>query len=359
VPLTGVPTSLTINCMKYARMGRSGLVVSRLSFGAMTFTLGNKTMESIYKVGEDLAGEMVAMALDRGVNFFDTADGYAAGESETILGRVLKGRRDDVVIATKYGFRAGEPLIRAGLSRQHTHWAVEQSLRRLDTDRIDLFICHKEDPTTPLEETLVALDELVRVGKVRYLGFSNWTAWRVAAALEFQKANGLAPFITGQMYYSLAGRYVETDIIPMMEHYGVGMMVWSPLAQGFLAGKITRENLKSGDHRLSSFEFIPIDKEKGFAAVDHMRGLAAEKGCSVAQLAIAWLLAKPAATSIILGASKLAQLKDNLGAIDVDLSEEEVTALDWFLPPARPYPHWFIDLTVDQAHMSALGAAGE
>jgi len=357
--LTGHSASPTIDPMKYARMGRSGLIVSRLSFGAMTFTLGNKAMESIYKVGEDLAREMVAMALDRGVNFFDTADGYAAGESETILGRALKGRRDEVVIATKYGFRAGEPLIRAGLSRQHTHWAAEQSLRRLGTDRIDLFICHKEDSTTPLEETLVALDELVRAGKVRYVGFSNWPAWRVAAALEFQKANGLAPFVAGQMYYSLVGRDVETDVIPMMEHFGVGMMVWSPLAQGFLAGRITRENLKTGDHRLASFEFIPIDHEKGFEAVDHLRALAKKKGRSVAQLALAWLLAKPAATSLIIGASRLAQLEDNLGAVDVELTDEEVEALDAFVPPARPYPHWFIDATADQAHRNALGRGEE
>ena len=190
--------------MKYARMGDSGLIVSRLSFGAMTFTLGNKSMASIYKVGEDLAREMVAVAIDEGVNFFDTADGYASGESETILGRALRERRDDVVISTKYGFRAGEALIRGGLSRQHTHWAAEQCLRRLGTDYIDLFICHKEDETTPLEETLVALDELVRAGKVRYIGFSNWAAWRVAAALEFQTANGLAPFVSGQIYFPMS-----------------------------------------------------------------------------------------------------------------------------------------------------------
>lgn len=341
--------------MKYARMGDSGLVVSRLSFGAMTFTLGNKGMGAVYKVGEDLARGMVALALDRGVNFFDTADAYAAGESEVILGRALKERRGDVVISTKYGFRPGEALIRAGLSRQHTHWAAEQCLRRLGTDYIDLFIAHKEDHTTPLEETLVALDELVRAGKVRYIGFSNWSAWKIAKALEFQKANGLARFVAGQMYYSLVGRDIENDVIPAMDHYGVGMMAWSPLAQGFLSGKITPENIKDGDHRLAASDFLPIDRERGFAAIDRMREIAQERGCSVPQVAIAWLLAKPAATNIILGASKLEQLEDSLGAADVELSAEEIAALDEMVPPPRVYPNWFTELTGDKAHREALG----
>jgi len=340
--------------MQYARMGESGLIVSRLSFGAMTFTLGNRAMESVYKVGEDLAREMVALALDHGVNFFDTADGYASGESETLLGRVLRERRDDVIISTKYGFRAGEALVRAGLSRQHTLWAAEQCLKRLGTDRIDLFICHKEDPTTPLEETLIALDELVTRGKVRYLGFSNWSAWRAAAALEFQNTNGLAPFITGQMYYSLVGRDIENDVIPMMRHYGVGMMAWSPLAQGFLTGRITPENLADGDHRLASIDFLPYDKEKGFALVDQLRALAADQDCSPAQVALAWLLAKPDATSITIGASKLAHLEDSLGAVNVELSAEEIATLDAAMPPPRVYPNWFTDATTDQAHKQAL-----
>lgn len=340
--------------MKYARMGDSGLIVSRLSLGAMTFTLGNKSMEAIYKVGPELANEMVAKAIDKGVNFFDTADGYAGGESETILGRALEGRRDDVVIATKYGFRAGETLTHAGLSRQHTIRAAERSLKRLDTDWIDLLICHKHDETTPLEETLVALDRLVRDGKVRYIGFSNWPAWRVAAALEFQKANGLARFVSGQIYYSLVGRDAEIELVPMMEQFGIGMMVWSPLAQGFLTGRITPDNLKDGDHRLASFDFIPKDLDRGFTAVDRLKEIAAEKGCSIPQAALAWLLSKPAATNLILGASKMAHLEDNLGAADVELTPEEVATLDAAAPPPAPYPHWFIALTQDQAHRDAL-----
>jgi len=345
-----------MGAMKYARMGDSGLVVSRLSLGTMTFTLGNRSMEAIYKVGEKDARAMVHRALEKGVNFFDSADGYAGGEAETILGRAVKGVRDDVILATKVGFRAGEALVRSGLSRQHLHWAADQCLRRLDTDRIDLLLCHRHDPTTPLHETLVALDELVRAGKVRYLGFSNWPAWRVAAAVEFQRANGLARFVAGQIYYSLAGRDAELDVIPAMREYGIGMMVWSPLAQGFLSGKITPENLADGDHRLASFDFLPLDKEQGFRALDRMREVAAAKVCTVPQLALAWLLAKPAATNVILGASKMAHLDDNLGAVDIELDADDTAALDALMPPPRLYPHWFNDRTKDQAHETALDA---
>lgn len=341
--------------MKFSRMGNSGLIVSRLSFGAMTFTLGNKAMEAVFKVGEDDAKKMVNAALEQGVNFFDTADMYAAGESEIILGRALKDKRDEVVICTKYGFRSGEPLLRSGLSKQHTHWSAEQCLKRLGTDWIDLFICHRSDDLTPVEETCIALDELVRAGKVRYIGFSNWPAWKVAKAAEFQRANGLAPFIAGQVYYSLIGRDVENDIIPVMQHYGIGMMAWSPLAQGFLSGKITRQNLTNGDHRLASFDFLPSDKERGFETVDKLREIADAKGCSVPQAALAWLLAKPAATNIIVGASKLHHLQDNLGAADVELSAEDVASLDAMMPPARLYPHWFADATADSAARDALG----
>jgi len=342
--------------MKYARMGNSGLIVSRFSLGAMTFTLGNESMPAVYKVGEDLAREMVAKALDCGVNFFDTADAYAGGESETLLGRILRDRRDEVVISTKYGFRCGEALVASGLSRRHTLWAAEQSLKRLGTDWIDLFICHREDATTPLEETLVALDSLVRAGKVRYIGFSNWSAWRVAAAVEFQRANGLAPFVAGQLYYSLVGRDVETDLVPVMRRYSIGMMAWSPLAQGFLTGKITPENLKTGDHRLANFDFLPMDRERGFKVVDALRAIAAEHACSVPQVALAWLLAKPAATNIILGASKLEQLTDDLGATDLELTPEEIASLDAIYPPTGTYPNWFNELTRDTAHREALGS---
>ena len=214
--------------MQYSLLGNTGLTVSRLAFGAMTFTAGNKDIGAVYKVGAELAGKLVGRALDAGINFFDTADGYAGGESEAMLGAALKPHRDRVVIATKVGFRTGPALTRAGLSRRHILWSVDQSLQRLGTDWIDVYIAHREDPYTPIEETLAALDAVVRAGKVRYLGFSNWSAWKAAAALEIQRANGLAPFTHGQMYYSLVGRDVERDVIPMMRRYGLGLTVWSP-----------------------------------------------------------------------------------------------------------------------------------
>ncbi len=213
---------------------------------------------------------------------------------------------------------------------------------------------HKEDPHTPLEETLTALDSLVRAGKVRYLGFSNWSAWKTAAALEFQRANGLARFTHGQMHYSLLGRDIERDVIPMMRQYGVGLTVWSPLSSGFLSGKYTRENLKDPDNRIAGFDLLPFDKEHGFRVVDQMRGIASAHGCTVVQVALAWLLARKAVTSVILGAAKLHQLEDNLGAVNVKLSEEEVAALDAATALAPVYPNWFIDNLADRPVAEAL-----
>ena len=342
--------------MQYATLGNTGLLVSRLAFGAMTFTQGNRSFAAIYKVGEKLADELVGGAIDAGINFFDTADVYAGGESEVLLGRALKSRRDEIVLATKVGFRSGDTLPRAGLSRRHILWSVDQSLKRLGTDWIDVYIVHKEDPHTPLEETLSALDDVVRAGKVRYLGFSNWSAWKVAAALEIQKANNLAPFTHGQMYYSLLGRDVERDVIPMMRRYGLGLTVWSPLASGFLSGKYTRDNLNDPDNRYSGFDLLPFDKEKGFTLVDQMRKIASAHNASVAQVAIAWLLAKQAVTSVLLGASKLKQLTDNLGAVAVKLSEEEIKTLDAATIPAPVYPNWFIDNLADAKMKEALSA---
>ncbi|MGO4622769.1 aldo/keto reductase [Ensifer sp. 2YAB10] len=341
--------------MQYTTLGNTGLVVSRLAFGAMTFTAGDRSLGAVYKTDAEAADALVGQALDAGINFFDTADAYASGQSERILGDVLKSRRDEVVIATKVGFRTGTPLSQAGLSRRHILWSVDESLKRLGTDWIDAYIVHKEDPHTPLEETLSALDAVVRSGKVRYIGFSNWSAWKVAAAAEIQKANGLAPFTHGQMHYSLLGRDVERDVIPMMQRYGLGLTVWSPLASGFLSGKYTRDNLGDPDNRYSGFDILPFDKEQGFKLVERLRGIAGEHGASVAQVAIAWLLAKKAVTSVLLGASKPHQLRDNLGAADLALTQAEISALDAETMPAPVYPNWFIDNLVDQPLVQALG----
>ncbi|SDA84850.1 aldo/keto reductase [Sinorhizobium sp. NFACC03] len=341
--------------MQYTTLGNTGLVVSRLAFGAMTFTAGDRSLGAVYKTDAEAADALVGQALDAGINFFDTADAYASGQSERILGEALKSRRDEVMIATKVGFRTGTPLSQAGLSRRHILWSVDQSLKRLGTDWIDAYIVHKEDPHTPLEETLLALDAVVRSGKVRYIGFSNWSAWKVAAALEIQKANGLAPFTHGQMHYSLLGRDVERDVIPMMQRYGLGLTVWSPLASGFLSGKYTRENLGDPDNRYSDFDILPFDKEQGFKLVERMRAIADQHGASVAQVAIAWLLSKKAVTSVLLGASKPHQLKDNLGSADLVLTQAEISALDAETVPTPVYPNWFIDNLVDQPLVQALG----
>lgn len=341
--------------MNYSMLGNTGLVVSRLAFGAMTFTAGNKAIGSVFKVDTTLADQLVGRALDAGVNFFDTADGYAGGESETILGKALQSRRGEVVLATKVGFRTGSALTQAGLSRRHILWSVDQSLKRLGTDWIDVYIVHREDPFTPLEETLSALDAVVRAGKVRYLGFSNWSAWRASAALEMQRANGWAPFSHAQMYYSLLGRDVERDIIPMLRNYGLGLTVWSPLASGFLSGKYTRENLSDPNNRFSGFDILPFDKEYGFGVVERLRKIAAKRQASVAQVALAWLLSRESVSSIILGASKLHQLEDNLISSKVELSLDDLAELDQATAPSPVYPNWFNErLGVDEPVVQAL-----
>ncbi|MDE2051954.1 MAG: aldo/keto reductase, partial [Gammaproteobacteria bacterium] len=294
--------------------------------------------------------------LEAGINFFDTADGYAGGESEAMLGAALKPHRDRVVIATKVGFRTGSALTRAGLSRRHILWSVDQSLKRLGTDWIDVYIAHREDPYTPIEETLAALDAVVRAGKVRYIGFSNWSAWKAAAALEIQKASGLAPFTHGQMYYSLVGRDIERDVIPMMRRYGLGLTVWSPLASGFLSGKYTRQTLSDPNNRLSGFDILPFDKEEGFRLVERMRTIAAARQASVAQVAIAWLLARQAVTSVIIGSTRLSQLEDNLKAAAVTLGAAEIAELDAATAPAPVYPNFFMDnIAQDRPVAEALG----
>lgn len=340
--------------MQYARLGNTGLVVSRLGFGAMTFTSGNSDIASIYKVGADLAEELVKLAIDAGITFFDTADAYANGESESLLGAALRERRAEVMIATKVGFRTGTPLIQSGLSRRHILWSVDRSLKRLGTDWIDVYIVHREDPFTPLEETLEALDTVVKQGKVRYLGFSNWSAWKVSAALEIQKANGIAPFTHGQMHYSLLGRDVERDVIPMMRRYDLGLTVWSPLASGFLSGKYSRENLSDPNNRYAGFDILPFDKEHGFKLVEQMRTIANAHQASVAQVAIAWLLARDAVTSVMIGATKSHQLRDNLKAIDITLSATEIAELDATTALGPVYPNWFNKNLIDQPIVKAM-----
>jgi aryl-alcohol dehydrogenase-like predicted oxidoreductase len=339
--------------MQYRTLGQTGLVVSRFAFGAMTFTQGNRDL-SLFAVEQRDADAMVGAAIEAGVNLFDTSDNYAAGESEMVLGRALASRRDDVVIATKVGFRTGNTLTQAGLSRRHILWSIDQSLKRLGTDHVDLYIAHRQDVFTPLEETVEAFDAVVRAGKARYIGFSNWTAWAAAAALEIQRANGLARFTHGQMYYSLLGRDIERDVIPMMQRYGLGLTVWSPLAFGLLSGKYTRENLNDPGLRVGGFDLLESDKEQAFSVVDVLRELAQARGAPVAQVALAWLLSREAVTSVILGASKVSQLRENVGALDVALSGADIERLDRATALARVYPNWFVYDIADKDLSAAL-----
>ncbi|GAA4807684.1 aldo/keto reductase [Olivibacter ginsenosidimutans] len=339
--------------MKYAKLGNSGLIVSKLSFGAMTFG-AHPSAPSVYKVDKENALRMIDQSLEAGINFFDTADGYADGQSEEMLGDILKIKRKEVIIATKVGFRTGDAIIQAGLSKQHILYACEQSLKRLKTDYIDLYILHKEDPFTPLEETLEALNYLIVSGKVRYIGFSNWSAWKAATAYQIQKSNGWATFCNGQMNYSLVGRDVEQDIIPFMQYAGIGMSVWSPLAGGFLSGKYTRENLKDTENRLSAFDLLPFDKEFGFQVIDTLEKLAQQHQASVSQIALAWLLTKPVISSIIIGASKISQLENNLQAIHITLSASEIALLDNLTKPRWLYPHWFNQQMIDAMTVSTI-----
>ena len=342
--------------MQYSRLGGTGLVVSRLAVGAMTFGSGSGVFASTYKVDQSTANELVARAIGAGVNFFNTADVYAAGDSERMLGRALGARRKDVVIATKLGNRVGPALTEAGLSRRHVLAAVETSLERLGTDYIDVYLAHKVDTLTPIEETIEALEDLVRHGKVRYVGFSNWPAWLAAKAVGVQRANGWTQFRAAEMYYSLVGRDLEHEVVPFCLDAGIGVMVWSPLAGGFLSGKYTREKPKgeSGD-RLEGFEFLPYDRERGYAIVDRLRAIGEKHGASPAQVALAWLLTRPAVSSILIGASKVKQLEDNLGASEVRLTAEDLAALDDASKPTVPYPQWFTARVADSATHEALG----
>lgn len=341
--------------MEYTRLGSSGLIVSRMAFGAMTFSSGNRDLPSVYKVERTLADQMVGQALDAGINFFDTADVYAKGQSEEILGQALGTKRGQAIIATKVGGRFSSDLLDAGLSRRHIMMSVDASLKRLGTDWIDVYIVHRDCPYTPLEEVVQTLDDVVRAGKVRYLGFSNWPAWRVAKAMEMMRANGLTPFTHGQMFYSLATRDLEHEFIPMLKEFGLGLTVWSPLAGGFLTGKYPRDSSAAEGTRHAAFDMMPIDLDLGYRALEVVQAIASAKGTTPGQVAIAWLLSKGHVSSVLLGASKPEQLAETLKAADVRLSDEELGELDAASAPPAQYPGWFIDRYMDNRAEKALG----
>src|SRR6202795_1614675 len=329
--------------MEYATLGNTGLLVSKLCFGTMTFGDGRGLFKAISAVGQSAADELVKTSIDGGINFFDTADNYTEGESEKILGQSLKSlkiARQNVVIATKVYSRVGPGRNDIGASRGHIMDAVEASLRRLQTDHIDLYQIHGNDAVTPVEETLRALDTLVQQGKVRYIGCSNWQAWKLAKALGICEFRNLARFDTLQAYYSIAGRDIEREIVPLLESEKAGLLVWSPLAGGVLSGKFSRTHQKPADSRRTDYDFPLVDKERTWKILDAMAPIAKAHGCSPARLSLAWLLAKPVVTSVIIGAKRLDQLQDNLAAVELTLTQDELRQLDEVSALPCEYPGW-------------------
>lgn len=331
--------------MKYQTLGPTGLLVSEICLGTMTFAPGEGMWKSISGVEQNLADQLVKRSFDAGVNFVDTADVYTNGESEKTLAKALSNvgiARKDIVIATKAYGRTGPGRNDVGASRGHIMDAIEASLKRLQTDYIDLYQIHAADSVTPVEETLRALDNLVSQGKVRYIGCSNWFAWQLMKALGISEAKNLAKMDTLQAYYSIAGRDLEREIVPLLKDQGTGLLVWSPLAGGLLSGKFSRENQKPEESRRSSFDFPIVDKERTWRILDVLRPIAKAHNTGVATIALAWVLAKPFVTSVIIGAKRADQLDQNLAAVDVELTPEEMKQLDDVstLPPE--YPGWMI-----------------
>lgn len=338
--------------MRYSRLGNSGLLVSRLAFGTMT--MGAAWKGPLAALGESESATLVGRALDAGINLFDTADVYHQGESETLLGRALGQRRGEAVIATKVGMRMDGGLQNAGLSARHIHASIDASLARLGTDRVDLYLCHRPDPLTPLDETLAALDAVVRAGKARYIGFSNWPAWLAARAVAMQQAAGLARFVAGQMYYSLLARDIESEHVPLALDAGMGTMVWSPLSSGFLSGKYTRDDPEGQNGRLNTMDVLPFDRGRGYAIVDALRAIAAARGVPVAAVALSWVLDRPSVATAILGFTSAAQFEANLAAAELVLTRDERTALDAASASALPYPQNFIARFDADARAQAL-----
>jgi aryl-alcohol dehydrogenase-like predicted oxidoreductase len=331
--------------MKHRTLGHTGLIVSEVALGSMQF--GGKM--NMGNLGQDETTRMVKLALDRGINFIDTADVYSLGESETLLGNALKGIREEIVLATKVRLPMGENFNRSGATRVNIMREVEGSLKRLQTDYIDLYQVHGWDSNTPLEETLRTLDDLVRHGKVRHIGLSNLLSWQAATAIMLQDRLGLEKYVTAQMYYSLVGRGLEYEFQSFAEYHDIGLLVWSPLAGGFLSGKYDRRNpTPAGSRFAEAGQFVPFDREMGYRVVDALKEVASRHDASPARVAIAWVLSRPAVSSVIVAARKADQLEDNVRAVDLRLSDEDIRQLDAASDPGVPYPKWMV-LQLDTA----------
>lgn len=331
--------------MKYNLLGNTGILVSELCLGTMTFG-GKGFWTSIGEVPQDEVNGLVKTAFDHGINFIDTANVYSEGLSETMTGNALRSLgipRQQVFLATKVRGRMGPGPNDVGLSRGHILDSVNDSLMRLGVSHIDLLYIHGFDPVTPLEETMRGLEEAVRAGKVRYLGISNHPAWMVVRANAIAERAHWTKFSALQNYYSPAGRDIEREIVPMALAEGLALMPWSPLAGGFLSGKFTRDRQQAGDSRRDAFDFPPVNKEKAYDIIDGLLAIANDHGVSAARVVLAWMLRKPAVTSIIIGAKRQEQLLDNLAATTLQLTEEEMSRIDTISALASEYPGWMVE----------------
>ncbi|MDR5589026.1 aldo/keto reductase [Christiangramia sp. SM2212] len=337
--------------MNYKNLGNTGLKVSTLCLGTMNYG-GKGFFNHMGDLGQAEVDEQIKTVLDAGVNFIDTANIYSEGLSEVMIGKAIKNlsiKRDDLVLATKVRGSMGKGENNRGLSRKHIIQQVDESLKRMNTDYIDLYQLHTSDPLTPIEETLRALDDLVRSGKVRYIGASNFMAWNFMKALGYSNYNNLEKFASFQGMYSLDNRALEREFIPLLNDQKVGLLVYSPLSCGFLTGKYKR-NKKKGGGRYDNFPFPPANEELAYDVLDVLFPMAEEKNISVPQLALAWLLHQPTVTSLLIGASKLSQLQDNLKAVDVTLTDEELKSLNEVSKMNPEYPQSVVEvMTADRS----------
>ncbi|HEY4207822.1 MAG TPA: aldo/keto reductase [Puia sp.] len=330
--------------MKYNLLGNTGLKVSELCLGTMTFG-GKGFWTTIGTLPQDEVDALVKRSVEAGINFIDTANVYSEGVSEQMTGTALRNlglKRDDLIIATKVRGKVGEGPNQIGLTRKHILHQVEESLRRLQTDYIDLYQIHGYDALTPLEETLYALDQLVSSGKVRYIGCSNLAAWHIMKALSISDLKGFSRFVSLQAYYTIAGRDIEREIVPLLQDQQLGLMVWSPLAGGLLTGKYTR-NTNPEEGRRLNFDFPPVNREKAYDIIDVMQEIAKAKNVSVAQVALSWVLHQPAVSTVIIGAKNPQQLDDNLKAIALSLDAAALQKLDAVSKLTPEYPGWMLE----------------
>jgi len=353
--------------MRYHVLGQTGLFVSELCLGTMTFGGSDGMWGKIGDLQQGDAERLIGQSIDAGINFIDTADVYAEGRSEQITGQALKNLnipRDEVIVATKVFGEMGKGPNARGASRSHILDGVKASLKRLQLDHIDLYQLHGFDPATPIEETLRALDQMVRHGHVRHIGVSNWAAWQIVKALGISERLGLARFDCLQAYYSVAGRDLERELVPMLRSEGLGLMVWSPLAGGLLSGKYGRDQpvaeAEAGSRRIA-FDFPPVDKARAWDCIDVMRPMAEGRGVSVAQVALAWLLHQPQVTSVIVGAKRPEQLADNIAATDVILSAAELEQIDACSQLPSEYPGWMVERQGEfrRTQLAAARACGD